>query len=96
MSQHTKLPWQYGIRADGSIWFAAGDARPGGGAHWQGDFPGTEADAKLFAAAPEMLEALKTVADSLQAMLSGGGEKLGLAHCIGFMRAAIAKAEGRS
>ena len=57
MSKHTPGPWEYGVRDDGSIWVSAGNIRHG--AHWQGDFPGTKADARLVASAPDLLVALK-------------------------------------
>jgi hypothetical protein len=57
MSEHTPGPWDYGIRKDGTIWLTIGD--PDKGPHYQGDFPGTEADARLVIAAPDLLEALR-------------------------------------
>jgi hypothetical protein len=47
--------WTYGVRKDGSIWISRGD--PGRGPHYQADFCGTEADARLTCAAPMLLQA---------------------------------------
>jgi len=51
----TPGPWNYGIRRDGSIWISRGD--PKRGPHYQADFCGTEADARLTCAAPLLLQA---------------------------------------
>ena len=51
--KHTPGFWAYGVRPDGSIWISLGN--PVTGPHRQGDFPGTEADARLSVAAPDLL-----------------------------------------
>ncbi|MDQ7981914.1 hypothetical protein QYH69_32340 [Paraburkholderia sp. SARCC-3016] len=51
----TPGPWTYGVRKDGSIWISRGD--PKTGPHYQADFCGTEADARLSCAAPLLLQA---------------------------------------
>lgn len=51
----TPGPWTYGVRRDGSIWISRGD--PKRGPHYQADFCGTEADARLTCAAPLLLQA---------------------------------------
>ena len=54
---HTPGPWVYGKRTDGTIWQSRGN--PATGPHWQDDFHGKEDDARLIAAAPDLLNALK-------------------------------------
>lgn len=54
--KNTPTPWKYGVRKDKSIWISLGD--PVKGPHHQGDFPGTESDARLATAAPALLKAL--------------------------------------
>ena len=93
-SKHTNPPWQYGVREDGSIWFAAGDMRPGGGSHWQGDFPGTEDDARLITAAPDLLHALKYLLAAVKSEPAMNNHKYDGVGIV--VNAAIAKAEGRS
>jgi hypothetical protein len=56
-AKHTPGPWTYGIRRDGSIWLSLGDHKTPKAAHYQGDLCATEADARLIAAAPALLEA---------------------------------------
>jgi hypothetical protein len=51
----TPGPWKYGVRCDGSIWISRGDSKRG--PHYQADFCGTEADARLTCAAPILLQA---------------------------------------
>jgi hypothetical protein len=78
---HTPRPWEYGIRRDKSIWLSLGD--PKSGPHYQGDLVASEADARLIAAAPDLLEALKgLVANDCTFWRDAA-------------RAAIAKAEGK-
>ena len=57
MSAHTKGPWSYGVRKDGSIWLSIGN--PKTGPHYQGDLVASEANARLIANAPRLLEALR-------------------------------------
>jgi len=51
----TPGPWTYGVRKDKSIWISRGDLKQG--PHYQSDFCGTEADARLTCAAPMLLQA---------------------------------------
>ncbi len=62
--KHTPKPWKYGVRKDGSIWLSLGN--PELGAHYQGDLVATEADAKLIAAAPDLLADLQEAATTLR------------------------------
>lgn len=55
--KHTPGPWACGVRRDGSIWLSLGDRNTG--PHYQGDLVASEADARLIAAAPKLLEALE-------------------------------------
>ncbi|MGU3496126.1 hypothetical protein ACLBXM_18955 [Xanthobacteraceae bacterium A53D] len=59
VGRHTPKPWVVGRRADGSAWISRGN--PALGAHNQADFAGTEEDARLTCAAPDLLEALKSI-----------------------------------
>lgn len=52
----TAQPWKYGVRGDGSIWMSFGE--PLKGEHHQFDFGGSEDDAKLVCAAPDMFQAI--------------------------------------
>jgi len=94
MSTHTSGPWEYGVRPDKTIWLSIGDPRDG--AHYQGDLVASAADARLITAAPELYAALKALADSLPSaeyMAAQGKEEGPL---LKEMRAALAKAEGKS
>ena len=62
---HTPGPWLYGVRKDKSIWLSIGDPS---GYHYQGDLVASEADARLIAAAPDLLAAL----DGLMTLESRG------------------------
>ena len=57
--KHTPGPWIIGTRQDGSRCFSLGD--PIKGPHYQGDIHCSDADARLIAAAPDLLEALKSM-----------------------------------
>jgi len=59
MSGHTPKPWVIGTRKDGSRWLSMGD--PVSGPHFQGDLHSSEADARLIAAAPDLLAAGRRV-----------------------------------
>lgn len=91
MFKGTPGPWKYGVRKDKSIWISLGD--PVKGPHHQGDFFGTENDARLTVAAPDLLEALMKILseyDSWKGYNDDGlEEKTEL-----YARAAIAKALG--
>ena len=64
-SKHTPGEWSYGVRRDGTIWLSIGDPKQPGAAHHQGEFCGTEADARLTVSAPKLLEALKRAVQAL-------------------------------
>ena len=83
----TPGPWIYGKRSDGSIWLSLGERREPG-EHWQGDFFGKEADARLIAAAPDLLEALKDIDFDERGDVTSWPNQLRV-------WALIAKAEGR-
>jgi hypothetical protein len=90
MSKHTLGPWEARWFSPEKAWGVEG---PTGvvAAHGQIVFCNLEADARLIAAAPDLLEALKAV-------VRGDG----IMNCLEFERtidkahAAIAKAEGKS
>lgn len=99
MSKHTPGPWKYGVRRDNSIWLSIGD--PAKGPHRQGDLYASEADARLIAAAPELLEALKETLPFMVDIAKARHHKFELHMAdddstIGKAMRAIAKAEGRS
>ena len=82
MSSFTPGPWAYGIRADGSIWLSLGNRTAG--PHYQGDLCASPDDARLIAAAPDLLEAARLcegICDPEGALIQQ-------------VRAAIAKATG--
>lgn len=51
--------WKFGMRPDTSMWMSLGD--PKKGPHYQGDFVGTVADARLMTNARELYEALEAL-----------------------------------
>lgn len=61
--QFTDGPWAYGVRPDGTIWLSIGDRITG--PHYQGEFVGSEADARLTVAGPAMFAALQKMLDRL-------------------------------
>jgi hypothetical protein len=98
-TKHTPGPWQVsGVRQRGGDWYghpvgpdgfnialvAYSDRKPG-------EHVTSLADARLIAAAPDLLEALQTITDCAEAGSLGVGMDLWVKHA----RAAIAKAEGR-
>ncbi len=96
MSKHTPGKWEYGVREDSSKWLSIGD--PAIGPHYQGDLCASLADAKLIAAAPELLEALAGLVARYKALVNSGDCGLWNAddeHEIKAAMDAIAKAEGR-
>jgi hypothetical protein len=58
-AKHTPGPWIIGTRPDGSRWFSIGDPRTG--PHYQADIFCGDADARLIAAAPELLAAVEAL-----------------------------------
>jgi hypothetical protein len=59
-TKHTPGPWEFGVRKNRTIWLSLGDPR--GAPHYQGDLVASEADARLIAAAPDLLEACRLFA----------------------------------
>ncbi|WP_104662817.1 hypothetical protein [Ensifer adhaerens] len=96
MSKHTPGPWKYGVRRDKSIWLSIGD--PEKGPHRQGDLYASEADARLIAAAPELLDVVNDIlrVEDGKAALSFSEYFEQSETAFNRMRAVVAKAEGRS
>ena len=110
MTQHSKAPWKacrYGECRCGFIWSADGQTHVASvhgpdalGEDWYGsDIACNEetkqANARLIAAAPELLEALKVTVRMLEAAHRELGMYTAHDKRINAARAAIAKAEGR-
>jgi hypothetical protein len=95
MSEHTPGPWRFSQDGDEPYWHVDLPG-PCGVRHGCGNAMvyTTEADARLIAAAPELLDALKEVADGCKYRLRKGDDN-GDRHTLRLCRAAIAKAEGR-
>lgn len=104
-SKHTPGPWA--IRLGQSvveIRTTAGlpIAQTTSGHYWQNFGPEAEANARLIAAAPDMLEALRhaeailSYAPEMSTNKNGAGPNTSTHHALRLVRAAIAKAEGRS
>lgn len=97
MSQHTPGPWgAYQLKGhEGSdFWWISAGNRNGwkGASYMQVSGQIGEANARLIAAAPELLEALEQAADYLAEFFEEGREH----RVIKLADAAIAKAEGRA
>lgn len=94
MSNHTPGPWDCapGQRVDGFDYFMVYDAH-------EARVPCTDANARLIAAAPELLAALRDAENDLMLVAMGNTELDRLEEsalaCAARIRAAIAKAEGR-
>lgn len=91
---HTPGEWNYGVRADGSLWLSLGNPRTG--QHYQGDLVATEADAALIIGAPKLLNAAKNLRAAQQAyMLDRGNEAKGehVGVCARYLDYAIKNAE---
>lgn len=94
-SKHTKGPWTVDARAmnscgvTGQTAFVA-NCSPRAGGPMKVDE--CQANARLIAAAPEMLEALRQITEAFERYLSGSESRL---YEVTQARAAIAKAEGR-
>ena len=104
MNTHTPGPWTVGMNADHLPCVVADVGLPGSGfavAHinkvplFGKGGPAHEANARLIAAAPDMLKALKTVTEFMACTLEDD-EKHPAWDDVRLARAAIAKAEGRS
>ncbi|WP_329762617.1 hypothetical protein [Stenotrophomonas maltophilia] len=96
-SKHTPGPWIVRFRADGSSYISMGD--PSNGPHKAADLfltaDGGEsdlADARLIAAAPELLEALILLEREMVDSGNAGSVDYGWKPAIEKTRAAIAKA----
>jgi len=98
---HTPGPWTIGKKprlqpyiegADGTPVCSCGGNAPGSGAYTTETFRRRDANARLIAAAPELLEAMKL----LIADVADYPAWQRPCHALDVARAAIAKAEGRS
>jgi hypothetical protein len=88
-TKHTPGPWVIGTRKDGSRWFSIGD--PAKGPHYQSDIFCSDADARLIAAAPDLLEALSELERAVRILPPDMDEP---DSPLAQARAAIAKALG--
>ena len=102
MSKHTPGPWKWygpnllcgGERQSENILNSADDGKPYGmhsaliEHHWDGDV--AKANARLIAAAPELLEALRDLVDAMTGRLDG--ETIALHNAL----IVLAKAEGKA
>jgi hypothetical protein len=88
---HTPGPWR--IEHDHDITIYSGDVPL---VHTMGD-EASEANARLIAATPDLLEALKDIVEDLEARwdMSDRRTNPGIVSCVEKGRHAIAKAEGR-
>jgi hypothetical protein len=96
--KHTPGPWKCGVRRDGSMWLSLGD--PMTGPHYQGDLCASVADARLIAAAPDMLAALKEARAFVSSAADLDEHAWGVrdpdyARLLDKIDAALAAAEGR-
>jgi hypothetical protein len=89
----TPAPWTYGVRKDGSIWMSFGD--PTKGEHHQFDFGGSEADARLVCAAPDLLLAAKESAVVIAEVAKAAGIPPSSGTCLHRLMAAVKKAQGK-
>lgn len=86
---HTKHHWQYGTENEG-YFIANGELRPDIAKQIQ-----SEADARLIAAAPDLLEVVKQMQSALSRCFGAHGPDEGDRHrALAQARAAIAKATG--
>lgn len=65
MGKQTPLPWEYGVRPDGSIWVSLGS--PDLGTHYQFDWHASGYDARMAMGAPAMFDLLREVYSSYAA-----------------------------
>ena len=96
-TKHTPGPWTCNIDAEGLNVFQDDPEHPGNGDHIMciPRHPESEANARLIAAAPEMLAALtKTVSALVAAIPQTPAEDQWIAEALQTARAAIAKATG--
>ncbi len=98
MSEHTPRPW---YTVTGSVWTTPGGPDDGGThvAMMDRDEPKTtpterDANARLIAAAPDMLEALKAANIELSELVQKGASKVTQTRFL-VVREIIAKAEGK-
>jgi hypothetical protein len=101
--QHTPGPWRWVPEPDtASPWRDYGDLYSASSevvlSGWENDFEGgvrvnSHADARLIAAAPEMLAALESAADELERLMSWHGTEV-WPSVLRDARAAIAKVRG--
>ena len=96
--KHTPGPWEWSDDGNGNCWGRAGLKPCVLSATVHGLVYVDDADARLIAAAPDLLEALRDALwalDNAAAVLSANGIQSTLTDPRPQMRAAIAKAEGR-
>ena len=105
-AQHTPGPWAY-TPGNSVLAVSASNGRRvavvGDAAYWQNFRPSDEADARLIAAAPELLAALQATVEEMSVIDKDEGcdHDVGICWCPWFRAkeaavAAIAKATGRS
>ena len=88
----TKGEWKYGVRRDGSIWISRGE--PATGPHYQSDFCGTEKDAALTCAAPELYEVVDAMICAVD--YAGMAEEEAYRDWVRHGRVALKKARGEA
>ena len=97
MTKHTPGPWEV-VREDEhewSIWYkyyVDGEKRPR--SSWLADSINSEADARLIAAAPDLIEALKSIEEYWNQDQNETAMADACWHAINTARAAIARATG--
>jgi len=94
IEQHTQGPWEYGEDCDNEWYFAAA-SNPNVQLGWvcPNEESTQEANARLIAAAPELLEALKDLEAGYERLKDQGYP---VSDCQKQARAAIAKARGEA
>jgi hypothetical protein len=96
-TKHTPGPWATHKRADGTNWEVATEARDSYGRHAEYivsvplDYNTSEANARLIASAPDLLAALRRIAESWDI----NGEGIYRGSIASQVRAAIARATGQ-
>jgi len=91
MTIFTKGPWEFGVRADGSLWLSIGDPRTG--RHYQADLHCSEADARLIVASPKIYEALQEAKVQVEILQERLGIKDTGAGTLSIINTALASVE---
>ena len=99
MTEHTRGPWTAKVQSDGSLWIMGGHGSSVYDSALADTWPLSEADARLIAAAPDLLEALEGIEEHARQVLceitdQDTGWFYQLQAATGKARAAIAKAKG--